>query len=67
LLSSEREIFNMLKNHGYNYEDKYGRVKQNLARILAVLMFLAFTYSAKECSIHSRYLERLWMEHSFAE
>jgi hypothetical protein len=43
LLTSERETINTLKNHVYNFEDNYGWVKQNLARILALLMFLAFT------------------------
>jgi len=43
LLTSERETFNTLKNHGYSFEDNYGLVKQNPARILDVLMFLALT------------------------
>jgi hypothetical protein len=33
----------MLKNQGYNFEHNYGYGKQNLATILALLMFLAFT------------------------
>jgi hypothetical protein len=36
-----RETFNTLKNHGYDFEDNYGWVKQNPARILALLMVLA--------------------------
>jgi hypothetical protein len=43
LLSSEHGTFNTLKNQGYNSEPNYGQVKQNLATILALLMFLAFT------------------------
>lgn len=39
----ESETFNTLKNHGYNFEYNYGHGKQNLATILALLMFLAFT------------------------
>ena len=39
----ENETFNTLKNQGYNFEHNYGHGKQNLATILALLMFLAFT------------------------
>ena len=39
----ENETFNTLKNQGYNFEHNYGQGKQNLATILALLMFLAFT------------------------
>jgi hypothetical protein len=42
LHSSENETFNTLKNQGYNSEPNYGQVKQNLATILALLMFMAF-------------------------
>jgi hypothetical protein len=38
----ENETFNTLKNQGYNFEHNYGHGKQNLATILALLMFLAF-------------------------
>lgn len=37
------KTFNTLKNHGYNSEDNYGWVKQNLARILFLWMVLAST------------------------
>lgn len=39
----ENETFNTLKNQGYNFEHNDGHGKQNLATILALLMFLAFT------------------------
>ncbi len=39
----ENETFNTLKNQGYNFEHNYGHGQQNLATILALLMFLAFT------------------------
>ena len=39
----ENETFNTPKNQGYNFEHNYGRGKQNLATILALLMFPAFT------------------------
>ena len=39
----ENETFNTLKNQGYHFEHNYGHGKQNLATILALLMFLAFT------------------------
>jgi hypothetical protein len=39
----ENETFNTLKNQGYNFEHNYGHGKENLATILALLMFLAFT------------------------
>jgi hypothetical protein len=39
----ENETFNTLKNQGYNFEHNYGHGKQNLATILALVMFLAFT------------------------
>jgi len=39
----ENETFNTLKNQGYNFEHNYGHGKQNLATVLALLMFLAFT------------------------
>jgi len=39
----ENETFNTLKNQGYNFEHNYGHGQQNLATVLALLMFLAFT------------------------
>jgi hypothetical protein len=39
----ENETFNTLKNQGYHFEHNYGHGMQNLASVLAVLMFLAFT------------------------
>lgn len=39
----ENETVNTLKNQGCNFEHNYGHGKQNLATILALLMFLAFT------------------------
>lgn len=39
----ENETFNTLKNQGYHFEHNYGHGTQNLATVLAVLMFLAFT------------------------
>jgi DDE family transposase len=39
----ENETFNTLKNQGYNFEHNYGHGKQNLATVLALTMFLAFT------------------------
>jgi hypothetical protein len=39
----ENETFNTLKNQGYNFEHNYGHGKHNLATVLALLMFLAFT------------------------
>lgn len=39
----ENETFNTLKNQGYHFEHNYGHGQQNLATILALLMFLAFT------------------------
>lgn len=39
----ENETFNTLKNQGYHFEHNYGHGAQNLATILALLMFLAFT------------------------
>ena len=39
----ENETFNTLKNQDYNFEHNYGHGKQNLATILALMMFLAFT------------------------
>ena len=39
----ENETFNTLKNQGYHFEHNYGHGKQNLATVLALLMFLAFT------------------------
>ncbi|MDQ3256495.1 MAG: transposase [Acidobacteriota bacterium] len=38
----ENETFNTLKNQGYHFEHNYGHGTQNLATVLAVLMFLAF-------------------------
>lgn len=38
----ENETFNTLKNQGYHFEHNYGHGKQNLATVLALLMFLAF-------------------------
>jgi hypothetical protein len=39
----ENETFNTLKNQGYNFEHNYGHGNHNLATVLALLMFLAFT------------------------
>jgi len=39
----ENETFNTLKNQGYHFEHNYGHGTQNLATVLAVLMFLAST------------------------
>jgi Transposase DDE domain len=39
----ENETFNTLKNQGYHFEHNYGHGAQNLATVLALLMFLAFT------------------------
>jgi hypothetical protein len=39
----ENETFNTLKNQGYHFEHNYGHGNQNLASVLALLMFLAFT------------------------
>jgi hypothetical protein len=39
----ENETFNTLKNQGYNFEHNYGHGKENLATVLALTMFLAFT------------------------
>jgi hypothetical protein len=38
----ENEVFNTLKNQGYNLEHNYGHGEQNLSVVLAVLMMLAF-------------------------
>lgn len=39
----ENETFNTLKNQGYHFEHNYGHGYENLASVLALLMFLAFT------------------------
>lgn len=39
----ENETFNTLKNQGYHFEHNYGHGMQNLASVLAVVMFLAFS------------------------
>lgn len=39
----ENETFNTLKNQGYHFEHNYGHGVNNLATVLALLMFLAFT------------------------
>ena len=39
----ENETFNTLKNQGYHFEHNYGHGTRNLASVLALLMFLAFT------------------------
>ncbi len=39
----ENETCNTLKNQGYHFEHNYGHGTQNLATVLAVLRFLAFT------------------------
>ena len=39
----ENETFNTLKNQGYHFAHNYGHGTQNLATVLALLMFLAFT------------------------
>lgn len=39
----ENETFNTLKNQGYHFEHNYGHGEKNLATVLVLLMFLAFT------------------------
>ncbi len=39
----EHETFNTLKNQGYHFEHNYGHGTNNLATVLALLMFPAFT------------------------
>jgi Transposase DDE domain len=39
----ENETFNTLKNQAYHFEHNYGHGYDNLASVLALLMFLAFT------------------------
>jgi hypothetical protein len=39
----ENETFNTLKNQSYHFEHNYGHGEKNLATVLALLMFLAFT------------------------
>jgi hypothetical protein len=38
----ENENFNVLKNHGYNFEHNYGHGKQHLSTVLLSLLLLAF-------------------------
>lgn len=38
----ENETFNVLKNHGYEFEHNYGHGKKNLSSVLGGLMLLAF-------------------------
>jgi hypothetical protein len=40
----ENESFNVLKNHGYNLAHNFGHGKNNLAKVLAALNLLAFTF-----------------------
>jgi hypothetical protein len=50
----ENELFNSIKNSGYNFEHNYGHGKKNLTTVLALLMMLAFLIDqiqAVSCSI----------------
>jgi hypothetical protein len=38
----ENEVFNTLKNNGYNFEHNYGHGNDNLCSVLTMLMMLAF-------------------------
>lgn len=40
----ENEVFNALKNNGYNYDRNYGHGYKNLSNNFATLMMLAFTF-----------------------
>ena len=40
----ENENFNVLKNHGYNFEHNYGHGKQHLSTVLLSLLLLAFLF-----------------------
>ena len=42
--SIENEVFNTLKNHGYNFEHNYGHGKKYLSTNFAMLMMLAFFF-----------------------
>jgi hypothetical protein len=40
----ENEGFNVLKNHGYNFEHNYGHGEQYLSMVLLTLLLLAFLF-----------------------
>jgi hypothetical protein len=40
----ENEVFNTLKNHGYNYDRNFGHGNNNLSNNFAMLMMLAFFF-----------------------
>jgi hypothetical protein len=40
----ENENFNVLKNHGYNFEHNYGHGQQHLSTVLLSLLLLAFLF-----------------------
>lgn len=58
----ENETFNTLKNQGYHFAHNYGDGTQNLAMVLAVLMFLACTVdqSQQRCGQLFRQVRAGW-------
>lgn len=57
----ENETFNTLKNQGYHLEHNYGHGQKNLATVLALLMFLAFTVDQIQeacCGLFNAAIER---------
>jgi len=57
----ENETFNTLKNQGYNFEHNFGHGKENLAVILAQLMFLAFLVDQIQQRAHPLF-QKAWLE-----
>ena len=66
----ENEVFNTLKNQGYNFEHNYGHGEKNLASNFGVLMILAFLIDqASElcCRVYQDARERLRTKYAMWE
>ena len=58
----ENEVFNTLKNQGYQFEHNFGHGKKNLTSIFALLMMLAFLIDQIQeaaCGLFQAALEKM--------
>lgn len=58
----ENETFNVLKNHGYQFEHNFGHGQENLSTVLMLVMFLAFLVDQVQqtcCPLFQSVLEKL--------
>ena len=64
----ENEGFNVLKNHGYNFEHNYGHGQHYLSMVLLTLLMLAFLFHtalSRSCSMYQTVRQELGARRTF--